>query len=166
MDNDALDILSLEGEREPHELFLNGYGCTTRKESINEDKMPSQKFKYRHKRLLARACSPRRSSYLFLLLKEILRPCLRKQIIYEGNLLSLLNKFAFVNILPNNEKSLRLIFNESEQSSLTTICENLYTLAISYLRIGWSLNARLFLKKYIQCHKFFHNFTTTLLHRQ
>ena len=78
MDNDALDILSLEGEHEPHELFLNGYGCTTRKESINEDKMPSQKFKYRHKRLLARACSPRRLSYLFLLLKEILRPCLRK----------------------------------------------------------------------------------------
>ena len=41
MDNDALDILSLEGEREPHELFLNGYDCTIRKESINEGKIPS-----------------------------------------------------------------------------------------------------------------------------
>ena len=78
MDNDALDILSLEGEREPHELFLNGYGCTTRKESINEDKMPSQKFKYRRKRLLAIAYDPRRPSYLLLFLKEILRPYLHK----------------------------------------------------------------------------------------
>ena len=113
------------------------YGITTtRKESTSEGKMPSQKFKYRRKRLLARVYGPRRPSYLFLLLKEILRPCLHKQIIYEGNLLSFLNKFAFANILPNDEKSRRLIFSEGEQSLLTTICEDLYTLAISYLRIS------------------------------
>ena len=105
---------------------------TTKKES-SEGKMPSQKFKYRRKRLLARACDPRRPSYLFLLLNEILRPCLRKQIIYESNLLSLLNKFAFTNILPNDEKSQRFIFSKGEQLSLTTICEDFYTLTISYL---------------------------------
>ena len=31
---------------------------TTRKESTSEGKMPSQKFKYRRKRLLVRACDP------------------------------------------------------------------------------------------------------------
>ena len=109
---------------------------TERKESTSEGKMHSQKFKYRHKRLLARACGPRRPSYLFLLLKEILRPCLRKQIIYKSNLLLLLNKSTFANILPNNEKSRPLIFSEKEQSSLTTICEDVYTLIISYLQIS------------------------------
>ena len=48
------------------------------KESTSEDHMPSQKFKYRRKRLLARAYGPRRPSYLHLSLKEILRPYLRK----------------------------------------------------------------------------------------
>ena len=32
----------------------------------------------------------------------------------RGQFIVVTNKFAFVNILPNNEKSLRLIFNESE----------------------------------------------------
>ena len=48
---------------------------TKRKESTSEGKMPSQKFKYRCKMLLARAYGPRRSLYLLLLLKEI---CPRK----------------------------------------------------------------------------------------
>ena len=78
---------------------------TTRKESTSEDKIPSQKFKYCRKRLLARAYVPRRPSYLLLLQKEILRPYLCKQIIYEGNSSSLLTKFALTNILPNDEKS-------------------------------------------------------------
>ena len=108
---------------------------TTRKESTSEDKMPSQKFKYRRKRLLARTYGPRRPSYLFLLLKEILRPYLHKQIIYESNPPSLLNKSALTNILPNDEKSRRLLFSEGKQLSLTTICKDLYTFAISYLRI-------------------------------
>ena len=43
------------------------------------------------------------------------------------------DKFALTNILPNDEKSRRLIFSKRKQSSLTTICEDLYTLAISYL---------------------------------
>ena len=51
---------------------------TTRKESTSEDHMPSQKFKYRRKRLLARAYGPRRPLYLHLSLKEILRPYPRK----------------------------------------------------------------------------------------
>ena len=78
---------------------------TTRKESTSEDKIPSQKFKYCRKRLLARAYVPRRPQYLLLLQKEILRPYLCKQIIYEGNSSSLLTKFALTNILPNDEKS-------------------------------------------------------------
>ena len=51
---------------------------TTRKESTSEAQIPSQKFKYRRKRLLARVYDPRRPSYLLLLLKDILRPYLRK----------------------------------------------------------------------------------------
>ena len=52
---------------------------TTRRESISDGKMPSQKFKYHRKRLLARACGPWRPLYLLLLLKEILRPCLQNR---------------------------------------------------------------------------------------
>ena len=65
-------------------FFMNEFNVvetcsdTTKKESINEVKIPSQKFKYRRKRLLARVYNPRRPSYLLLLLKEILRPYLRK----------------------------------------------------------------------------------------
>ena len=44
----------------------------TRKESISEGNIPSQKFKYCGKRLLVRACGPRTPLYLLLLLKEIL----------------------------------------------------------------------------------------------
>ena len=55
---------------------------------------------------------------------------------YEGNSLLLLNKSTLTNILPNDEKSWRLTFNEGMQSSLTTICEDLYALAINYLRIS------------------------------
>ena len=116
--------------------FNNLYFGTTRKESTSEGKMHPQKFKYNRKRLLARAYGPQRPSYLLLLLKEILRPYLRKWIIYEGNPPSLLNKSALTNISPNDEKSSRLIFSEGKQLSLTTICEDLYTLVISYLQIS------------------------------
>ena len=59
-------------------LFITHMLDTTKKESTSEDHMPSQKFKYCRKRLLARAYGPRRPSYLHLSLKEILRPYLRK----------------------------------------------------------------------------------------
>ena len=58
-------------------VWVGGY-VTTRKESTSKDHMPSQKFKYRRKRLLVMAYGPRRPSYLHLSLKEILRPYLRK----------------------------------------------------------------------------------------
>ena len=52
-------------------VWVGGY-VTTRKESTSKDHMPSQKFKYRRKRLLVMAYGPRRPSYLHLSLKEIL----------------------------------------------------------------------------------------------
>ena len=58
-------------------VWVGGY-VTTRKESTSKDHMPSQKFKYRRKRLLVMAYGPRRPSYLHLSLKEILWPYLRK----------------------------------------------------------------------------------------
>ena len=65
------------GQRSLHSFTLV-HPATTRKESTSEAQIPSQKFKYRRKRLLARVYDPRRPSYLLLLLKDILRPYLRK----------------------------------------------------------------------------------------
>ena len=70
--------LALRVDEPPVPTESSAPNDTTKKESTSEAKMPSQKFKYRRKRLLARAYGPRRPSYLLWLLKEILRLCLRK----------------------------------------------------------------------------------------
>ena len=77
------DEAKQEKEEKPHykriiEESVEETLYTTKKESTSKGHMPSQKFKYRRKRLLARAYDPRKLSYLLLLLKEILRPYLHK----------------------------------------------------------------------------------------
>ena len=51
----------------------------------------------------------------------------------RGQSTIVIEKFALTNILPNDEKSRRLIFSERKPSLLTTICEDLHTLTINYL---------------------------------